>query len=136
MPINTFNPYLRGDILRMTADSCGRLVVPEPLEDQLAVFQPGGARAFTVQPQSNSVCRLRYPAGVTCDAADNIYVADLGHNRVSKFTSTGVFVASTLTAGQHGLFNPHDVHLSARNQLLYSHVSARHLRVFCFSDAA
>jgi DNA-binding beta-propeller fold protein YncE len=42
------------------------------------------------------------PAGMALDASGNVYVADLGNNRIQKFTGAGVYLTKWGTLGSMG----------------------------------
>jgi len=132
--INDFDSGIRGDVLRMAADTRGRLIVPEHLGNKVTIFEPTGSRVISVCPQSNCEYSFRYPAGVACDDSDNFYVCDLGNNRISKFSNIGVHIVAALTKRHNQIYNPHDIFLTSSNQLIYSHVSAHYVKVFSFEN--
>jgi DNA-binding beta-propeller fold protein YncE len=67
-----------------TAASAASNVVAMPAPTSSSVFGTSGSESE----------KLSKPAGVTVDSEGHIWVADLGGNRVEKFSSTGTFLAS------------------------------------------
>lgn len=80
----------------------GRLYVVDALNHRIQIFEPDGKLAKLSadgKPLINPIGRLgsaggdfNKPADVALDRRGNIYVADLGNNRIQKFDPTGRFV--------------------------------------------
>jgi len=124
---------VNGDILRMAADSLGRIIVPDHLDNKVHIFNPNGARAMIISPHPKSPHAFKYPAGVCCDRHDNVYVCDLGHHRVVKFSKQGEYRGAVLSEfSDEGVFDCHDAKVVFGGKILYTHLSATYVKVFCF----
>ena len=130
--LNKFELDIDGDILRIAADTLGRIIVPDHLDNRIHIFNPNGARAMIINPHPNSGYSFKYPAGVDCDHEDNVYVCDLGHHRVVKFTRHGEYRGPVLSEFADGVYDCHDVKVAAGRKMLYSHLQATYVKVFCF----
>ena len=91
-------------------DAAGNLYVAESGNHAIRKIAPGGALTtlagafgggFADGPGSDA--RFFDPEGVTIDAAGNLYVCDLGNNRIRKITPAGM--VSTVAGGGPGFAN-------------------------------
>jgi sugar lactone lactonase YvrE len=105
----TSSPFERPQNIAM--DSSGNLYIADPgaevvlkvnTSGQLSVFAGiAGQTGSAAQGTATSVY-LSAPSGVAVDSSGNVYIADTGHARVDKVTSSGTlsYLAGTGTAGQ------------------------------------
>ncbi len=86
----------------------------------LTTVAGNGSASFSGDRGAATAASISYPAGVSVDAANNIYIADAGNNRIRKVTSAGIIstLAGNGTAGYSGdgsaataakLYNPSGV---------------------------
>ena len=63
-----------------------------------------GSAGYTSDGVAGTTAEVNYPAGIACDAAGNVYVADYFNNRVRQITTTGIIstVAGTGAVGYLG----------------------------------
>ena len=59
-------------------------------DDRVAKFDPAGNYLTSLSPDTN----FTNPTGMTLDADGCIYIADTGNNRIQKYNSDGIFIAS------------------------------------------
>jgi len=59
-------------------------------DDRVAKFNLNGGYLTSLSPDTN----FTYPTGMTLDADGCIYIADTGNNRIQKYNSDGIFIAS------------------------------------------
>ena len=75
---------------------------------------------------------LTYPAGVAIDSNDMVYVSEWANNRVSVFTSEGVFVTSFGSRGEGpGQFKaPYGVAVDNSGVVYVSDYFNNHVQIF------
>ena len=85
----------------VTTDSKGRIIVTEFDGHCVSIFSPQWDKIQSLGSGSRSLTegQFNYPAGVTVDNDDNIYIVDYGNRRIQKFSSNGRFLASVRTFG-------------------------------------
>ena len=90
---------IRFNALRdIAVDATGNLYVADSESPRIEKLDPSGARLATCNLWDASGGRPTDPQqapdpyGVAVDATGNVYVADMGNNRIQKFSSSGVFI--------------------------------------------
>ncbi len=74
----------------LTHDSLGRLIVADPGERAVHIFDPEKRKYQIIRAQKRAP--LASPIGVAVDGADNIYVTDSLRARIYVFTNKGKFL--------------------------------------------
>lgn len=72
-------------------------------------------QAATFGQQGSAPGQFSHPAGVASDPAGNLYIADVGNNRIQKLSQDGTPIAQT--AADLGLNQPHGVALDAQGNV-------------------
>ncbi len=75
---NTQKPYL-------ATDSQGRVYITDPDRHRVIVFDANGSYLARFGEFGTGNSQLNMPNGIFIDAADNIYIADTGNNRILRF---------------------------------------------------
>ena len=88
----------------VAVDCNDRIIVADNWSQSVKVFSSKGKYLFQFN-KTDDDNRLKYPNGVCSDEKGNIYVADWGNHRVTKFDSRGVFIQHVLTK-EDGLHHP------------------------------
>jgi len=111
-------------------DTAGNLYVADSGNDRIRKITPNGevstlAGGGKYQQKSfadgeGSTARFYYPYGIAIDAADNLYVADYGNNRIRKVTPQGE-VSSLAGGGEPGFLG--DFADGEGNDARFSHPS-------------
>ena len=101
----------------IAVNSCGKFVISERADHQIAIFDPNGRRVRTFGTNSTNPDGMKRPRGIAIDDTDNIYVSS--ENKLQKFTSRGELIKCVgEKGGKEGEFNqPHGMVLF--NQELY-----------------
>lgn len=109
----------------VTSDSLGRLLVADPGQRVVHIFDPEKRRyTFLRGPRSQP---LQMPVGCATDAADNIYVSDSQLPRILVFDQTGKFLRTLGgPASARPLLRPTGLALDATRNLLYVADTLRH----------
>ena len=71
-------------------NSCGEMIISERGRHQISLFDIRGQKIRIFGSHGDSPEQMKYPAGITIDDADNIYVSS-GH-KLQKFTSSGELI--------------------------------------------
>ena len=89
----------------VATDSKGRIIVTEWNGDCVSIYSPEWEKIKSLRSGSLSSTdgHFKYPAGVTVDDDDNIYVVDNHNHCIQKFSSDGRFVASVGIYGSNPL---------------------------------
>ncbi len=79
-------PFLVTDV-QIAADSAGDVYVPNPPENEVLEYSPGGTllKTFT----GSGAGALKEPTGVAIDSSGNLWVADFGNNRIVELDPSG-----------------------------------------------
>jgi sugar lactone lactonase YvrE len=101
----------------IAADSAGNLYVADSYSNTIRKVTPAG-KVSTLAGKAawfgtigypgsadgrGSAARFRNPEGVACDAAGNVYVADMGNATIRKITPAGVVTPVAGKAGHHAI---------------------------------
>jgi YD repeat-containing protein len=94
---STYTPQVRDAgytlVAQVTAENgSGSVTAATAASKTLAMPAPGYSSVFGTSGSESE--KLKSPAGVAVDSEGNVWVADLGSNRVEKFSSTGTFEGS------------------------------------------
>lgn len=92
----------------------GAVTVSTAASNVIAMPAPTYSSAFGATGLESE--KLSKPAGVTVDSEGNVWVADLGGNRIEKFSSSGAFLASY---APDSMLEPAGVAFSATNGNVY-----------------
>ena len=107
----------------VTTDSKGRIIVTECSGQCVSIFSPewDKIQLLGIGSRSSTEGQFDYPAGVTVDDEDNIYVVDHFNRRVQKFSSDGRFVTSVGMYGSNSLQfkSPFGIGFNKKNGKLY-----------------
>ena len=89
----------------VTTDSKGQIIVTEWNGHRVSIYSPKWDKIKSLCSGSCSSTKgqFKYPAGITVDNDDNIYVVDNHSHCVQKFSSDGRFIASAGTYGSNPL---------------------------------
>ena len=71
--------------VQIATDSAGNVYVPNPLENEVLEYSPGGTLLKTFTGSG----ALKEPLAVAVDSSGNLWVADSGHNRIVELDSSG-----------------------------------------------
>ena len=69
----------------LEVDSTGRVVVGDSTSNKIVVFDDAGSQLFQFGSSGSGPGQLKDPRGIGTDAADNVYVADAGNQRIQVF---------------------------------------------------
>jgi hypothetical protein len=88
---------------KIAADSSGRLYFPSGSENAVEILSSSGTLLGTINCSGCPGGGFSNPSGVAIDSNDNVYVVDLGKERVVKFTHSGLSYtfASVIQSGKH-----------------------------------
>ena len=152
---------LLDDPSSMFLDRRGRLWVADQGNNRVLVYEAASYRNlqaadrvygqpdFTTSSSGTSASKMSSPYGVCVDSNDNLWVGDLGNNRVLKFSAISTkasgtaadsvlgqatFLTSAAAAGASGMKNPIGVTVSSAGTL-YVGCSGNH-RILRFNNAA
>lgn len=107
-------------------DSAGNVFIADANDHRVRKIAPDGTIStvagdgfpgFRGDGGQASAARLNTPYGITADGAGNLYIADLGNNRVRKVSPGG---AITTVPGTENLLGPRNVALDAAGTLYIS----------------
>ncbi len=102
-------------VAQVTAEnSWGAVTVPTAASSVIAMPTPTYSSVFGTSGSESE--KLSKPAGVAVDSEGHVWVADLGGNRVEKFSSTGAFLASY---SPDSMLEPAGVAFSTTNGSIY-----------------
>lgn len=76
----------------LSVDSIGNIYVLD--QDSIYKLDPSGKLLINFSETGGKPGQLDKPTGITIDINDNIYVADTGNSRISKFSHDGKFLMS------------------------------------------
>jgi sugar lactone lactonase YvrE len=83
----------------LAIDSSGNIFVSFPFADCIQKFSSLGTLQATIgtpygpDPGSSDLGKFYMPMGLAVDGSGNLYVADMGNNRLEKFTNSGTYVS-------------------------------------------
>src|SRR5439155_1616687 len=115
-------------------DSIGNLFVADANDHRVRKIAPDGTIStvagdgtpgFRGDGGPASAARLNTPYGIAVDGAGNLYIADLGNNRVRKVTSGGMI---STVAGTDRFLAPRNIALDAAGNLCVSEFSGQRIR--------
>ena len=132
--LESFNPGIKDDLLRICANSRGQLIIPDHLHDSVTLYDPSGSPLQTIKPLCGSDHEFRYPCGVTCDCDDNIFICDVGNHRVLTFTPEGHYRSTLLNRREQKLWRPHDIFATNDGKILLTEVAQTFVKVFYFTS--
>jgi hypothetical protein len=91
-----------GVIPKIATDSNGKLYYPSATSNAVQVFNSAGSLQETISCSGCPGGGFNNPSGVALDSNNDLYVVDLGNDRVVKFTHSGgpYTYASTLQSGR------------------------------------
>lgn len=132
----------------LTLDSKGNLYIADhnsnyirklASDGTLSIVAGTGSRGFSGDGGPAAAAQLRSPYGVAVDAADNLYIADTGNNRIRKVTADGMITTVAGNGGERSLgdggsatdaqfSNPWDVAVDADGNVYVSDESANRIR--------
>jgi hypothetical protein len=78
-----------GVVPKIGADSAGNLFYPNANSDAIQVFNSAGTLQQTISCTGCPAGGFSTPVGVALDSQNNLYVVDIGGDRVIKFTHSG-----------------------------------------------
>ena len=126
-----------GDAQGVAVDAAGNVFLADTYDNRVRKITPDGKIATVAGDGSPgfrgdggpaSAARLNNPYGIAIDRAGNLYIADLGNNRVRKVTADGTI---TTVPGTENMLAPRNVALDAASTLYISEFNGhrvRHLR--------
>ena len=91
----------------LALDAAGNLYIAEQNNNVIRKVTPAGiitrfagtgALGNTGDGASDTLAKLNTPTGIKFDAAGNLYIADVGNNRIRKISTTGIITAYANTA--------------------------------------
>ncbi len=99
---------------RMTADSQGRILVTDPIQSVVHVFDTTQRKRWKIEGDRQH--RLRAPIYIAVDGNDNVYITELRESAISVFDASGRFLR---TIGQGVLKVPRAICVDKQNERLY-----------------
>jgi sugar lactone lactonase YvrE len=96
-------------------NSWGAVMVATPASNVIAMPTPTYSSEFGTTGAESE--KLSKPAGVAVDSEGNIWVADLGGNRIEKFSPSGAFLKSY---NPDSMLEPADIAYSTTNGAIYA----------------
>jgi len=110
-----------------------------PFQPQIHTIAGTGTAGYSGDGGQGNVAQVSQATGVVADAAGNLYVADIGNNRIRKISPSGVIttIAGTSTAGFTGdggqatsaqLNQPHNVALDAAGNIYIASYADHRIR--------
>jgi sugar lactone lactonase YvrE len=116
-PISLGNPW------HMSIDSSDRIFISD--DTRVTVYDTTGTTLFTIGSFGTGDGEFDQPRGIGFDTSGNIYVADLGNNRIEKFNSSGVYQSQWGSTGEDdGQFNwPEGVAVDSNNNVFVTDYS-------------
>jgi len=123
-----------GDAEGVALDSAGNIYIADAYDHRVRKITPDGnistvagdgSAGFRGDGGQASASRLNNPYGIACDSAGNLYIADLGNNRVRKVGPDGTI---STVPGTDSLMAPRNVALDAAGTLYISEFNGNRVR--------